>query len=289
MATEIFFNSGYDHIFRDICSRLTSHELLRLSATCKILHGRVIESEWDLDRSLLEFTPNPSELRHIMRNCDAVISGCFALRFLARGSRNVGNLALYVQRSERTDELRRFFLREGYHQGTTITEKGYYDLVKLERNSDSNLPPTVVSFISTNNLPVDFIIQNSYSTAIVNFIFAGRAVSVYPKVTFDTHGDVQLRVQIPNHKPSFSALLEYHRRGWPLVPFDESVGCLGQIRSFGDRYCWTLPLSQEGICTRNSFDILRYSTLKRFVICDYLVMYIRGRYKPDPNWLCRYF
>ncbi|KAE8452790.1 hypothetical protein EG329_013062 [Mollisiaceae sp. DMI_Dod_QoI] len=87
-------------IFEIICTHLNPRDLFALRATTKQLSKSfytLFKTQWNINRSLSRFSRDPVRFRSMMAQCDALISGSFALQFFARTVWMDADLDIYVQ------------------------------------------------------------------------------------------------------------------------------------------------------------------------------------------------
>lgn len=80
---DIFDESQYP-VFSRICELLPVDSIITLSQTCKALsnlYKRIQPAQWNIDRSLKEYFNDPSQVRSLMGEFDALISGRFVVEF----------------------------------------------------------------------------------------------------------------------------------------------------------------------------------------------------------------
>jgi hypothetical protein len=95
---DVFIKRGaYWTIFDRITSFLPIGDIHVLRRTCQAaapIYDELLKSQWNIDNRLRRFFKNPTGFREVLGECDAVISGSFALQFF--GKQLCSGLILYI-------------------------------------------------------------------------------------------------------------------------------------------------------------------------------------------------
>lgn len=110
-------------------------------------------------------------------------------------------------------------------------------------------PGTKIQVIATSSAPVDLILRNFGTTAVVNIISWEKAYSLFPVSTFVHYDSFLLRSRSQGNA---ALLAKYTARGWnnrgPLPRDYRGVNHpVRECRRIGDRWTWGLPLDVNGV------------------------------------------
>jgi hypothetical protein len=85
---DIFVKRGaYWTIFDRVSSFLPIRDIHVLRRTCKAvthIYDEMLKSQWNIDARLSRFFRDPRHFREVLGQCDALISGSFALQFFGK-------------------------------------------------------------------------------------------------------------------------------------------------------------------------------------------------------------
>lgn len=84
--------------------------LIRLSQTSKGVRGLIYGDEtlWNINARLKRFFDDPDAFRAQQRQCDALISGSFALQFFEHVNWPGSDLDMYVEKGQRMESMHRY-------------------------------------------------------------------------------------------------------------------------------------------------------------------------------------
>lgn len=242
---DIFDESQYP-VFWRICELMPVDSIIALSQTCKPLsnlYKRIQPTQWNIDRRLKEFFDEPSRFRSLMGECDALISGCFAVEFFERMKFPQRTLEIYVEGSKAKRFITHLVQVENYLRKMPtqrfISPNRAAEIFHYERESSTR--PKQLKIGITRVAPVVAIINSERrSTICLNFISWNKAYAIFPKSSFISHKGFLTHV--------LNGILndDYSRYGWRIQdvqwPEDERRDksfCL--TRRVGDKHTWTIP------------------------------------------------
>ncbi|PPQ80640.1 hypothetical protein CVT26_007112 [Gymnopilus dilepis] len=255
-----------------VTCRLLQHvdilSLVSLSRTSKQLHSLYswfAEMAWDPSWRYRQWFVHILAFRRLLRRCNAVVSGSFALQFFQRrryigsdmdiylrcagvkefclwmkheGYRNVDGDASYVRTNFPEDTLKAVAPRNSKH-GPLL---GVHTFQRMVGSARGHIEVQRVQLIVVDTDPIEHILFNFHSTAVMNFLSANRAVAIFPMNTF-----VQ-RVSFVTHAPPPASKhiiwrRKYRKRGFTII--DDSTPDTGHravlgARHVGDELCWNI-------------------------------------------------
>ncbi|KAF8863521.1 hypothetical protein BDZ45DRAFT_670125 [Acephala macrosclerotiorum] len=277
---DIFLNYT---IFDTISTQLNPRDLFALRATTKQLAGSfdtLFKTQWNINSSLGRFSRDPVRFRSMMAQCDALISGSFALQFFARKVWMDSDLDIYVQSgpAKRPQAFGQYLLAE---EGYTLDNAKHVDIygsddprrevIKVEtyvRAEDAGHKSTI-QIITTCTHPVDTILTSFYTTAVVNIITWQSAYAVFPDITFRDMKTFPLDGMKDYYRP---LLEKYARRGWTTFEVSSaqdarwarSLYTDKDIRRVGDSLSWKIALDTNDVVHGGSDYVLEFSTFNLF-------------------------
>lgn len=99
-------------------SHLQAAEIIAISRTCRKLSNLcrdIQETQWNVDLKLRRFFLHPKHFRWQLANCNAVVSGSFALQFFDRVVWPDSDFDIFVPYGDQTRAFGRYLVRdEGY-------------------------------------------------------------------------------------------------------------------------------------------------------------------------------
>ena len=153
-----------------LCTFLDISDQINLARTCKKFHyivNLIQRSQWNINKRLGYFVNDPIGFRSMIGQCEALISGSFALGFLDRMFWDGSDLDIYVEFGEdnsRARRLGRYLIREEGYQFLP----GYFQGPDFELKLGRNIDPLGGGSDKEPRL-VDRIFQGSYDGPEVGF------------------------------------------------------------------------------------------------------------------------
>ncbi|KAH8683003.1 hypothetical protein BGZ60DRAFT_551938, partial [Tricladium varicosporioides] len=165
------------------------------------------KTQWNINRQLERFVNDPPSLRSLMSQCNALISGSFALQFFERVVWKNSHLDIYVEcqpEGETALPLEEHLVGVEHYtlqprdeiiptDYPCISER---DISKvntyLRRNNEEPGNDVTVQVIYTQKTPLEVILQGFYTTAVVNIISWDYTWSLFPDTTFIKRKTYQL-------------------------------------------------------------------------------------------------
>ena len=271
------WNSHYP-IFSRLCDFLAIGDIVALTRTCRQfanLYQLLLPVQWNVDRRLRRFVRNPAGLRSQMGQSDALISGSFAVQFFERATWLSADLDMFVTQGLHFELLKNYIVNvEGYQflRSKVPTEYGTFDLIEVFDawlysiglatdfcncqvltfvRSLPEAPDTVtqIQIVVTNDIPIQPILRNFHSTAVVNVISWNKAFALFPLTTFFQHKSFMLRKLDDFYK---SVVQKYTERGWKTLelmwPEDKKDNHpIRRYRRVGDRFSWVIQFDTREI------------------------------------------
>ncbi|PPQ98377.1 hypothetical protein CVT26_013837 [Gymnopilus dilepis] len=248
--------------------------LVSLSLTSKHLHDIYMwfaERAWDPSWRYRQWFVDVSAFRRLLRRCNAVVSGSFALQYFDR-KRYVGSDMDIFLRCAGVDEFCAWLKREGYRYvggGTSYIRTsfpqdtlkalarrnakhgsllGVHTFQRLVGTATGHVEVMRVQIVVVDTDPLEHILFEFHSTAVMNFLTADRAVAIFPfntyiqRVSFVTHAPPPASKHVVWKK-------KYRKRGFAVVG-GGSHDCVRRVvlglRHIGDRSCWTMTFRHRG-------------------------------------------
>lgn len=248
---DIFDESQYP-VFSRICGLLPVDSIIALSQTCKRLsnlYKRIQPAQWNIDRRLKEYFNDPSHVRSLMGEFDALISGHFVVEYFERTKFPQRSLDIYIKGAKAARFVPRLIQKDGYLRKMPtqpfILSHGVEEFLHYERESSTG--PKQLRIGITRVAPIVAIINLArHSTVCVNIISWNKAYAVFPKSSFISHKGFLAHV--------LDGILrdEYSRYGWRIqdVQWREDERrdrSFGLTRRVGDKYTWIILLDTTNV------------------------------------------
>ncbi|PPQ97060.1 hypothetical protein CVT26_001242 [Gymnopilus dilepis] len=270
-----------------VTCRLLQHvdilSLVSLSRTSKQLHSVYewfAEMAWDPSWRYRQWFVHIKAFKRLLRRCNAVVSGSFALQFFERrryvgsdmdiylrcagvkefcvwlkneGYRNVDGNSSYVRTNFPEDTLRALAPRNSKRNPLL----GVHTFQRMLGSASGHIEVQRVQVIVVDTDPVEHILFHFHSTAVMNFLAADRAVALFPMNTFVD------RVSFITHAPPPASnhvvwKRKYRKRGFRIVGDSisepEYRAVLG-IRYVGDKFCWTMSFRGDSTWERGYYGV----------------------------------
>lgn len=242
---EIFDECQYP-VFSRICELLPVDSIIALSKTCKPLsnlYNRIQSTQWNIDRRLQEYFKDPSQVRSLMGEFDALISGRFVVEFFERIKFPQRSLEIYVKGAKAAQFVPRLIQGDGYLRKVPIQHFDFPYVIKeflhYERKSSTGTKHLRIGIARV--APIVAIINlKRHSTICLNIISWNKAYAIFPKSSFISHKGFLAHALDINLKD------DYSRHGWRIqdVQWAEDERrdkSFGLTRRVGDKYTWTIP------------------------------------------------
>ncbi|MCJ1348685.1 hypothetical protein MMC31_006918 [Peltigera leucophlebia] len=249
---EIFDESQYP-VFWGICKLLPVDSIIALSQTCKPLsnlYKRIQPTQWNIDRRLKEYFKDPSRVRSLMGEFNALISGRFVVEFFERTKfPQKRSLEIYVRGAEAAQFVPRLIQEDGYVLKVPIQEVSFPNVVKeyLHYERESSTGPKQLRIGITRVIPIVAIINlERYSTICLNIISWNKAYAIFPKSSFISHKGFLA------HALDGNITDDYSRYGWRIqdVQWGEDERgdkSFGLTRRVGDKYTWIISFDTTNV------------------------------------------
>ncbi|MCJ1402670.1 hypothetical protein MMC11_005890 [Xylographa trunciseda] len=259
-------------VFRRLCFYLGIAEIIALTRTCRklsSLYRQILKFEWNILPRLRRFVDNPEGLLSKLGQCEALISGSFALQFFERVTWRESDLDLFVRDGNGAEDLCEYLENVEKCELVSINDNESYSMVDLvvtqtyTRLSNLDGSSCKIQVVRTEFIPVQAILRGFYTSAVINFISWNKAYSMFPSPTFIDHKTYLTR------KPDDylgGLLAKYSERGWRsqevLWPEEEkSSHPIQRSRRVADRLSWIIPLDVRNVSwSRTPDSALEYAT-----------------------------
>ncbi|KII93847.1 hypothetical protein PLICRDRAFT_171552 [Plicaturopsis crispa FD-325 SS-3] len=281
-----------DIVFR-VCTPADVYTVRLLNKTFKTLVDYYVSTTWSLEQFVQPwFLSLP--FRHILRKCDAYVSGSQVVQFFGRTTYPGSDLDIYVPAGSEY-ELARFVENFGYKfdprrgdqasfldtiYATTTNEdpervlRGRYDspdIVSVYYFVDHSNAREVQLIVTRHANPL-WMVMRHHSSAVMNFLTWDRAVSLFPMSTFVDQVSYIARRPIKGADGAYHPWVDkWSSRGFAVVG-NECSALTRAIphgrRHVYDRYSWVIPWDPQdmapqrvpGIVEDNiSFDVLAHT------------------------------
>ena len=135
-ATRPTFLSTFDReshypIFSTFCNYLAIAEIISLTRTCKQFAGLyhyLLPKQWDVDKALRDFVPDPIGFRSQMARSDALIHGDFAFRYFEKATWKCQVLEVTVPRDDKSELFIRYLSDMAGYTRTGTYDDGWYQV-----------------------------------------------------------------------------------------------------------------------------------------------------------------
>ncbi|PPQ65617.1 hypothetical protein CVT26_000559 [Gymnopilus dilepis] len=259
-----------------VLAELDILSLLRFSrsSTClRSIYFCYKETAWDPVKSYQRWFNHPAAFRRLLRRTNAVISGSFALQFFDRSYYPDSDMDIYLRCAGAMDVCR-WLTTEGYryvksdksykhvplqHQGhiqkavknnSTLNRPllGVYNFKKTLASSTGYIEQLLIQVIVVDIDPIEHILFGFHSTAVINFLTADDAISVFPRSTFIHRLSYISSTQLGNSNRFPTWRSKYERRGFTFMdgfsrPNNHFL--VTGPRFVMDRFCWHIHFRNE--------------------------------------------
>ncbi|KAI1503701.1 hypothetical protein F5X99DRAFT_406701 [Biscogniauxia marginata] len=259
-------------IRQSLFSNLDIKDILRLSQASFNLRQA---TRLNVNSRLGSFFNDPLAFRSQLGRCDALVTGDFVLHFLSGISWSNSELTIVVQQGKNSEDMSKFLKREEYlvtaqepssqnWMRKDDREPGrHYKYLNFLEKSDRK-----VRLISCIDLPIQYILCSTYTSALTNLISWNKCYSIFPRSTFIYRETVPLK---PLDDCCAELHSKYSQRGWKMrahTPFTmfhlestkfywkEFNSVETRERRVGDRLTWIMPLGTIGISEPSTPDFV---------------------------------
>ncbi|KAJ9501151.1 hypothetical protein H2202_003709 [Exophiala xenobiotica] len=265
-------------------STLPLKSAIALSQTCHQMRD-AFQRRWNVDQRLSRFVENPTGLRSQLGKHGSLISGSFALQLFAQTFWPESDLDIFVEKGTAAVDFDNYLQQEekyclqssGDMAGYTITPMVEVHMPQLKscllanavkcrtykRPKSLDRTQAKIQLIVTKHMPIQAILANFYTTAVVNIVTWNKAYSLFPKETLLEKKTFMLKLM----DDYFETLLrKYVRRGWDLEEIVRREdytpsSSIQPVRRLGDRFTWTVRLPMESLEQSKHPDfVLEHST-----------------------------
>lgn len=246
---DIFDECQYP-VFATICELIPVDSIVALSQTCKPLsnlYKRIQPTQWNIDRRLGEYFKEPSQVRSLMGECDALISGRFAVEFFERTKFPQRLLEIYVEMSKAERfvthlvEVENYLRKMPIEQSSIPIPNGVSEFSHYERESSGpGSNKQIIKITITRVAPVVAIINlGRHSTICLNIISWNKGYAIFPKSSFISHKGFLAHVLDGKVKN------EYSGYGWRTqdvqwVEDERRDKSFSPERRVGDKHSWMI-------------------------------------------------
>ncbi|PPQ84650.1 hypothetical protein CVT26_004334 [Gymnopilus dilepis] len=276
---EIFLLQLRPPLLEYILNRFEVKSIIAVSRASTTLHAIFTWYSgitWDPTRRLRRWFVDTLAFRRLLYRTNAVVSGSFALQLFDRSYYDRSDMDLYA-RTAGVEDIRHWLSTQGYRSTEEISSPydylsgidhrrphvvkavmnktsyndpllAVYNFKKLIASADGYIEILRVQLIVVDTDPVEHILYDFHSTAVMNFITATHALSIFPYSTFVMRKSYisKNRDKAPRNVDEW--INKYKKRGFTLVgeetsrfPADLRAG----PRFITDRRCWKIPFQDR--------------------------------------------
>ncbi|KAI0683362.1 hypothetical protein C8T65DRAFT_595192, partial [Cerioporus squamosus] len=253
--------------------------------------------KWNIVDSLGRWFWNIRAFLRMLDACDAIVSSSQAQQYFGRQQYSASDLDIFIPLHGLLP-MGRFLRRQNYlyqpkdkvHPFFDAAALSYTSFVGHRSSSDSSsasssqehgyafrafnfvMPADVfdnkknpgkrIQLIAVRGNPVEYIINNFHSTAVMNYLTGNYAVSLFPRTTF-LRQETLVCLDITHNKPAHRAWMEkYRARGYTVLTAESCLPSLPELdhweRSVGDKMSWVLPYAHTGLPRKEPLNIHSY-------------------------------
>ncbi|PPQ74440.1 hypothetical protein CVT26_001421 [Gymnopilus dilepis] len=273
---EMFLLRGSSSILLEIFNVIDIISLMTLSKCSKVLRRLFIcyaQAKWDPAKRYRRWFSDVLEFRRVLRRSGAVISGSFALQYFDRSFYAESDMDLFV-RIGGVGPLCEFIRSQGYasighHQdydecvaegGAHIIKAalnissfedpllGVYTFQKFVVRASGRVDVLQVQVVVVDTEPIEHILFDFHSTAVMNFLTADNAISVFPLSTFVHRVSYISKIRTESTRRTEAWISKYEARGFKVVGScnsEEAQHVVSGFRYAGDCMSWKIGLFED--------------------------------------------
>ncbi|PPQ74738.1 hypothetical protein CVT26_005070 [Gymnopilus dilepis] len=247
--------------------------LIALSKTSKALRRLFIcyaQARWDPAKRYRSWFSDVLEFRRVLKRSGAVVSGSFALQYFDRTFYAESDMDLFV-RIGGVGPLCDFVRSQGYGSvGYNLdydecAAEGGAHIIKAALNITSYEDPLLgvytfkkfvawpsgrvdmlqIQVVVVDTEPVEHILFDFHSTAVMNFLTADNAIAVFPFSTFVQRVSYISKIRVESSQRTEKWISKYEERGFKMVGAhnpEEAKGVASVFRYPGDSMSWKIGL-----------------------------------------------
>ncbi|KAJ7739542.1 hypothetical protein B0H16DRAFT_1465197 [Mycena metata] len=230
---------------------------------------------WNADRFFAGwFKDHPISFRRVLGECGGIVSGSQVTQFFDRSRYHDSDMDIFMHIGGIT-HMGDWLQTQGYSYSSMATE---YDALKpdvlrlscrmlIERNSTDEtikgvfnyiryIPSTTTAFIQKIQLivvdisPIDHIIFDFHSSAMINYMTESEIVCVFPIPTLILHKSYVVRSRTESLSRTVTWKTKYHERGFQIIR-KRTKGVHSDLvlgkRSSSDGRAWCMKLQEPEI------------------------------------------
>ncbi|KAJ7603539.1 hypothetical protein DFH06DRAFT_1151811 [Mycena polygramma] len=226
---------------------------------------------WDPDIFFRSwFMDSPQNFRQMLAHCGGTVSGSQITQFFDRTRYRDSDLDIFI-RIGGLQPMGRWLKLQGYRYASASSEYEAFEhntarlstRMIIERNSDEPIKgvfnytryiaaPTVIylqkiQLIVVDTNPIDHILFDFHSTAVINYMISDAVVSVFPVPTLISHRSYVVKHRIESTARTLQWRTKYQDRGFKIIR-KRTRGTYKDLvlgpRSTSDRYSWTIKLTE---------------------------------------------
>jgi len=127
--SDLFLTDRFGPVREAFACHLSTVDLLQLARTCYLARDTINKLQWNINSKLRAFLGDPIAFRSRLAQCNALISGSFALQFLERVVWPESDLDIFVEDGPGSLSLCDYLSNEeGYSRGKDKGRIGYIDI-----------------------------------------------------------------------------------------------------------------------------------------------------------------
>ncbi|KDR72124.1 hypothetical protein GALMADRAFT_213556 [Galerina marginata CBS 339.88] len=217
------------------------------------------------------FAQSARQFRYQLHHTGAIVSGSIALQFFDRVQYPNSDMDIFV-RTGGAEYICQWILCEGYRYGHDLSDTYYgqvvdaelkganqkcvtnsssfenavlavHNFTKLVGRRDGSVHLMTVQVIVVDVDPVEHVLFDFHSSAVMNFITSTEAVSIFPAATFLDRVSYICKIRAESIERCELWKSKYAKRGYRMVgaeSFSESKSLPLGCRYISDRHCWVL-------------------------------------------------
>ncbi|KAJ7154307.1 hypothetical protein C8R43DRAFT_885137 [Mycena crocata] len=240
---------------------------------------------WDPDKFFRHwFRDSPISFRLILKKCGAIVSGSQIMQFFDRSNYIDSDMDIFL-RVGGLIEMGAWLWRQGYNlHSSSSTYRVLWDAHRLSAKLVQNQDPTTnaikgvfnftryvasatviylqkIQLVTVDVNPINHILFDFHSTAVINYMLPDSVVSVFPLSTFLHRKTYVCRSKFETASRADEWKNKYRERGFRIIRKrsrgDHKDMILGK-RSCKDQHCWIIKLPRLFFPPRLHFLLLSH-------------------------------